>query len=414
MLGDLRGIRVAQSTTMRLRGAWLSVHKWIGILLAVLIIPISVTGSALVWHDWLDEAVNPARFDVKGGDPALTPSGYAAAAQKVLAPDERVATIRYPEGGDGPLMVSAARPPVPGQGRPVRTNVWLDPADGRVTDQAASSGGLVQVLHVLHGSMMIPGGWGRPIVGWVGVFMFISCLTGIWLWWPITGSVRRGFRWKRQNSFNANLHHQMGFWILVPLAMLSFTGFWISFPSVFSTFERPKAEAKAGGSGGEGRGERGKGKEKAGPPSRAQQMRARPLEQTAMTVDQAVAAAQPHATGALVSITYPTDVQADWRVSFARAGGPAEVTIADGSGEVTPPRAVQPETRARLMRRLHDGTNMGLVWQIVIFIGGIIPALLSITGLVMWWRSRGWKAELAKKRKAKAARTGSTSPQPAE
>ena len=74
---------------------------------------------------------------------------------------------------------------------------------------------LVRVMHVLHGSLMVPG-WGRTIVGWVGVFMFVSCLTGIWLWWPITGSVRRGFRWKRQNSTNANLHHQIGFWVAGP------------------------------------------------------------------------------------------------------------------------------------------------------------------------------------------------------
>ena len=34
------------------------------------------------------------------------------------------------------------------------------------------------------------------------------------------------------------------------------------------------------------------------------------------------------------------------------------------SGEVTPPRPPRPETRARTMRRWHDGTGMGLVWQI--------------------------------------------------
>ena len=51
------------------------------------------------------------------------------------------------------------------------------------------------------------------------------------------------------------------------------------------------------------------------------------------------------------------------------------------------------------MRRWHDGTGMGLVWQIVIFIGGIIPALLAVTGIVMWLRSRGWRAELTQKRK---------------
>jgi uncharacterized iron-regulated membrane protein len=40
------------------------------------------------------------------------------------------------------------------------------------------------------------------------------------------------------------------------------------------------------------------------------------------------------------------------------------------------------------MRRWHDGTRMGLAWQVVIFLGGIIPALLSVTGIIIWWRAR--------------------------
>jgi uncharacterized iron-regulated membrane protein len=379
---------VGQSMTMKLRSLWLSIHKWTGLLLAVLIIPISLTGSALVWHDWLDETVNPQRHAVKSSEPALGPTAYAAAAQAALQPGERLASLRYPEGGEGPILASATRPAA-GGGRPTRTNVWLDPADGRVLDSAAGNSGLVQVMHVLHGSLMVPG-WGRTIVGWVGVFMFFSCLTGIWLWWPVTGGVRRGFRWRRRNSTNANLHHQMGFWIMVPLAILSFTGFWISFPGVFGNFE-PAATQQKGP-----------------PPNREQAMRARPLERTATTPEAALAAAQPHATGRLVSITWPTDLAPEWRISYEREGGPAEVTVADGSAQVTPPRPPRPETRARFMRRLHDGTGMGLGWQIVIFIGGIIPALLAVTGIVMWLRSRGWKAALEKKRKAKLT------PQPAE
>jgi uncharacterized iron-regulated membrane protein len=31
---------------------------------------------------------------------------------------------------------------------------------------------------------------------------------------------------------------------------------------------------------------------------------------------------------------------------------------------------------------------MGVIWQVVIFLGGIIPALLSVTGLIIWWRAR--------------------------
>ena len=380
---------MAQTTTMRLRGLWLSIHKWIGLSLAILIIPVSLTGSALVWHDWLDETINPQRYDVTTSEARLSPTAYAAASQSALAPGEQVAAIRYPEHGHGPVMVSATRPPEPGAGRPVRTNVWLDPGSGRVLDSGSSSGGIVQVFHGLHGSLMVPG-WGRTAVGWVGIFMFVSCLTGIWLWWPVTGSVRRGFRWKRQNSTNANIHHQLGFWILVPLAMLSFTGFWISFPSVFSTFEASQPAAKGKGKAG-------------GPPDRARAMRARPLAVTAMTADAALTAAGPHATGALVSVAWPTDQSPEWKIAFAREGGPAEVEITDASGEVKPPRPPRPETNARLMRRLHDGTGMGLVWQIVIFLGGIIPALLSVTGIVMWLRSRGWRAKLAKQRKARAA-----------
>jgi hypothetical protein len=220
--------------------------------------------------------------------------------------------------------------------------------------------------------------------------MFVSCLTGIWLWWPVTGSVRRGLRWRRQNSTNANIHHLAGFWVALPLAMLSFTGFWISFPGVFGAFEA--SQPKGGGA-----------------PDRARALRAQPLERTAMTADAALAAAQPHATGALVTITWPTDQAGEWKIAFARAGGPAEVSVADAGGTVTPPRPPRPETNARLMRRLHDGTGMGPLWQAIIFIGGIIPAILAVTGIVMWLRSRGWRAALAKKRKAVKL-----APQPAE
>jgi uncharacterized iron-regulated membrane protein len=378
---------MAQSTTLRLRRLWLQVHKWIGLLLAILIVPISVTGSALVWHDWLDETLNPGRYAVSG-PVALPPSAYAAAAQRAIGPGERVASIRFPEG-EGPIMVSASRPPQPGGGRPVRTNVWLDPADARVLDVAASNGGAVQVLHVLHGSLMVPGA-GRQIVGWVGVAMLVSCLTGLWLWWPVTGSVRRGFRWKRQNSTNANLHHLFGFWILLPLAMLSFTGAWISFPQFFGRFEA--SQPKSGGGGAD----------------RIRAMRARPLERTALDADGALALAQPHATGPLAAVTWPTDQSAEWKIAFQREGGPAEVEVGDATREVSPPRPPRPETTARLMRRWHDGNGMGALWQTIIFAGGIIPAILSVTGIVMWWRSRGWRSQLKRRRRARPV------PQPAE
>jgi uncharacterized iron-regulated membrane protein len=370
---------VAQSTVLRLRATWFSIHKWIGISLAVLIIPISVTGAALVWHDWLDAQLNPQRYAVSTAEARLGPGAYADAARTRAGPNDRLASLRYPEDGEGPVVASLAQARRgEGGGPPQRTSVWIDPGTGQVLDAAGSNSGLVRVFHNLHGSLFVPG-WGRTIVGWVGIFMFISCLTGIWLWWPITGSVRRGFRWKRQNSTNANIHHQLGFWVLLPLAMLSFTGLWISFPGIFG-----------GG----------------GPP---RQPPAQTLAETRLTPDAALAAARPLGGNArIVSIAWPTE-RDPWKIAFARVG---EVAVSDATGAATAPRRDGPGGPQRpLMRRWHDGTGMGPVWQVIIFLGGLIPAILSITGLVMWSRSRGWKKALAKKRREKAQ---GAAPQPAE
>lgn len=374
---------MARSTTMRLRAFWFSIHKWIGLCLAILVIPIALSGAILVWHDWVDETLNPQRYQVTGHRAALGPAAYAAAARGALGPDARIAALRYPDAAEGgPVVASAVSPPAEGAGgRPMRASVWLDPGTGRVLDKASGNAGLMQFVHGLHGSLAWPG-WGRTVVGWVGLFMFVSCLTGLWLWWPLTGSFRRGFRWKRQNATSANLHHLAGFWVLLPLAMLSFTGFWISFPAVFGAFEAQGGAA-------------------------ARAPRAQPLARTATGADAALAAAQRMGRGPLVAITWPTDQSPAWKIAFA--GGPAEIAIDDASGVAAPPAAPMPESNARLMRRLHDGTGMGMAWRILIFLAGLIPALLAITGIVMWLRSRGWRAALARKR-----RVGKLVPRPAE
>lgn len=346
-----------QLSKIELRNLWFSVHKWIGLLLAILIIPVSLSGSALVWHDWLDAQVNPGRYAVSG--PAvLPPSRYVAAAQAVLAPGERIASLRYPEGGEGPVVVSAA-PAKPGARE--RVNVYLDGASARVLDKVGSNDGVVRVLHRLHGTLMVPG-MGRQIVGWIGVAMLVSSLTGLWLWWPLTGSVKRGFRWKRRPQLDANLHHQLGFWVCIPLAMLSLTGAWISFPAIFGQLSGAR------------------------PPQRPAP--AAPLTETVQRIDDVVRGAG----GQAVAITWPTGKSPAWKLTLAQG----EAEIADASGAVTtrPPR---PETIARTMRRWHDGTGMGAVWQVVIFLGGIIPAVLAVTGVTMWVGTRRWRRRPARK-----------------
>ena len=361
------------ATKVRLRRFWFQVHKWIGLLLAVLIIPISLTGSALVWHDWVDEALNPER---KVDAPVSQSAGfYADAARRALAPSETLASLTFPEE-PGPVIASATRAPAPGAGRPVRIQLFLHPEDGRVLDRARSDAGFVRVMHVLHGSLMIPG-VGRQIVGWVGVAMLISSLSGLWLWWPFKGGFAKGLRWKRMPATSANLHHQGGFWIALPLAVLSLTGAWISFPAFFGAL----AGDPAGPS----------------PAERMRRMGAVPMVETRLSPDQAQVLAEPVGDGMLRSIGWPTARDGEWTVSFNRdRGSPAEVKVADADGAVTAPEPPKPETTARLMRRIHDGTDMGLVWQIVIFLGGLIPAGLAVTGIMMWLNARKRRAAVTR------------------
>lgn len=354
----------ATSTKVRLRQLWFQVHKWIGLVLAALIIPLCLTGSALVWHDWVDSALNPERsVEIV---PSRSAGFYADAARRALRSGETLLSLTYPEGA-GPVLATAAIEGQRGGGRPVRTLLYLHPSDGHLLDRAGSSEGPVRFMHMLHGSLLIPG-VGRQIVGWIGVAMLLSSLTGLWLWWPFKGGFRRGLRWKRMPTVSGNLHHQGGFWIALPLAVLSLTGAWISFPAFFG----PLGGDPAG-------------------PSRADMLRrmgAAPMAETMLTPDQALVAAKPFATGALRSIGWPTAPAAQWTVTFARTGGPAEVKVADSDGTAAAPEPLRPETTARLMRRIHDGTDMGPLWQAIIFLGGLIPAALAVTGVMMWLRGR--------------------------
>jgi uncharacterized iron-regulated membrane protein len=366
------------------KGLWFSVHKWIGLLLLLVLIPLSASGSLLVWHDWTDSLVNPQRYAVKAGPPR--PAGdYVASARAVLKPQDRIASIEWPEGTSKPVVLTASPEPAAGakpqSGPPARYQIWLDPVDARVLDHADARTGLLRTLHVFHGSLMIPG-TGRQIVGWLGVLMLVSCLTGVWLWWPQTGRLLRAFRWKRGPLTSANLHHQVGIWIAIPLAVLSFTGAYISFPTFFKPIEERFSAQKSA------------------PRAPAPDRRARPAPRTSLTPDQVIAAARKGSAAQPGMIRWPNEGKTEWAVTLGGHHQPVRLSVDDASGEVRAGDAA-PGGVARFMRQLHDGHDYNFVWQTIIFLGGLAPALLGVTGLIMWLRTRGWRSDVARRQRSR-------------
>jgi uncharacterized iron-regulated membrane protein len=364
-------------TKISLRKAWFQVHKWIGLILAILIIPLCLTGSALVWDQALDHVLNPQRYATTAG-PAASPDKLAAAAQAALKPGERIASIKMPIDSGDPVIASSGPTPSKVQGPAPRTNVYIDPAAGRVLEASNSRSGPIMVMHLIHGSLMLPG-VGRQIVGWIGVAMLISSISGIWLWWPTVGSWLRGLRWRRHRNLDTNLHHLMGFWISLPLFALSLTGAWISFPQFFGPLVGENSRPMGFGA------------------DRAAMAKAKPLPTPVTALGTASTSALALAPGRITQITWPTDYKAQWQFTIKPANGkPAIVAIDDASGaaSIAPGMDRGQAGIARLMRQIHDGTGMGVVWQIIIFLGGLLPAALAVTGVIMWWRARGWRAKL--------------------
>ena len=357
-------------TRIGARNLWFQVHKWIGLILCLVLIPLSLSGSVLVWHDGLDRMLHGGRFP--GGEATLPVSRYIAAAAPLMPAGGHLAGIAMPQD-DGAVVVRLAPAALPEgrrmQGRPRTLAVFVDPRSASVIDSEWSDRGVLRFLHMFHGSLLIPG-VGRTIVGWLGVLMLISSLSGIWIWWPTIGRFTRGLRWRRGTKFDYNLHHSVGFWIALPLAALSLTGAWISFPAFFAGVVGEAAPRRPGGPGGFGGG--------------GDAVDAR------LTPDAAAALAARE--GRLVQLSLPSGDPPLWSATVATADGRQKrLQIDDADGSIQPVAPFQRGRVAGLMRTMHDGDGTGLLWQTIIFLAGLAPAALGITGVTMWLRSRRWR-----------------------
>lgn len=383
----------------RLRRFWLNLHLWIGVGLCLLAVPVSLTGSLLVWNDEVEAMLEPQRHAVTGFPLGVPLATLVGTARQALGEGAVVTQIRLPTQAGQPASVVAR---LPTAATPRETvSVWMDPPTARVLDMGPTSNALMRLMHDFHANLLVPQWSGRQVVGWVGVGMLILSLSGIYLWWPRRQSFARALGWRTGMRTSANLHHVAGFWISIPLAVLSLTGMYISFPQTARaalgslaplTAQAPRAPGAGNGGGG---GQRDAAYV--------------PL----LSPDAALEAAQAAAPASLIpaTITLPTAGQAPgWRVVLSGADGiSTTVTVDDASGAARaappPAQATPGDLIARWIRWLHVGNAAtGTVWQVVIFIGGLLPALFAVTGMMMWLRRRKTEKAMAARRARNLAR----------
>jgi uncharacterized iron-regulated membrane protein len=365
---------------IRFREIWLQIHLWLGLVFALLLIPVGLSGSALVWHDTFEEWLEPQRYATSGSERRPALSQIIKTASESFGPSVLVSSVRFPQDEGSPVVVTARADEAEGGARPRSFAAWIDPPTGKILDSAETTSAFFGVLHRLHGNLLVPEWSGRQIVGWAGVALLISTISGLYLWWP-RGAFARALSWGRTSQTTSNIHHSFGFWIAIPLAIVTLTGIYISFPNTARAIVEPSAQQNAS-----------QQRPRSGP--------TKPLVSPALSADEALALALGKAGETdPISLSLPTETNTSWRAQM-RVRETREiftVSVDDQSRAVKTPGpggASAGDATARLMRQIHDGNEMGFVWQLLVFLTGLMPATMATTGLVMWLRKRSRRSAL--------------------
>lgn len=215
-------------------------HRWLSLILGVVLIVICTTGAILVLDPQIHHALNSQAFASSGGPARVT----MQEAKEVVAkahPDFAPTTVIE---ASGVLSVTDY------------TTAWnVDPATGKILGHVKETPAWLKFTENLHECFLTcedyPGyipalnakiphtGWlnsgdegddityGNLVLGLFGVVLLYLSLTGLWLWFPRPKRIKEGFtvRWsKGRFARDTDLHKVIGVFTLLPLLMWGVTG----------------------------------------------------------------------------------------------------------------------------------------------------------------------------------------------
>jgi uncharacterized iron-regulated membrane protein len=406
------------------RSVFSLIHRWAGLTIAGFLFMSGLTGAVISWDHELDEALNADLISATGAGPSLPPLDLA-----------RDIEARYPHAQVTfiPLVAEAGKslafgvePRVdPATGKPFDlgfNQVFVDPAGGEELGKRewgaawpVNRQNFVSFLYVLHYTLHIPEMWGIDrwgiwLMGIIAMIWAVDCFVGFYLTLPVrhvadpnrAPSVARVLQkswWSRWKSawkikttgsryrLNFDIHRAFGLWLWGVLFTLAFTAFSLN---LYSEIFFPVM-------------------------SKISQVTPTPFDvRTPRAPDdpivpkvgyaQVIAAAEADAkrrgwdepAGStfyspdfgvyVVSFFYPGD-------DHGAAGvGPASLAY-DGQdgrylGDRVPWKGTAADIFVQAQFPLHSGRILGLPGRILVSFMGLATAILSVTGVVIWWRKR--------------------------
>ncbi|MGY4301251.1 putative iron-regulated membrane protein [Bradyrhizobium sp. i1.4.4] len=242
-----------------IKAALHQIHSIAGLVLALLLALIALTGAIMSFEDEIGDHLNSGIMQVAPRQaPALMPDELVA---RLKAGQDlgKVSAVTLSSDPAAAVRVRFARDE---QGaRP--TSLYVDPYDARVLG-APRGEEFFATVRRLHRWLLIPGdakGWGRQITGIAALGLIVMLISGLVLRWPRrAGSVKM---WLKPNlglsgrGLHRSLHAVIGTWVLPVYLVMTLTGLWYSFnwykdgvvwllsrPEVAAAKMQPKMSAK--------------------------------------------------------------------------------------------------------------------------------------------------------------------------
>jgi uncharacterized iron-regulated membrane protein len=198
----------------QLRRIILNLHLYAGLVAALFLALLGVTGSLIVFEDEIDGWLNPR--------PAIYPGAQRLSLHALETRIEnaysgyQVAGFGFARRDDLPLgtfLVSESLKKSMG--------LEINPYTGEIFPEPTRRNNFAGQVHQLHTHLLLRG-TGQTVVGYAGAFLLFLSITGLILWWP-----RKMFtvRWESPGAkVNFDLHNAAGIYSSILLMIFAVTG----------------------------------------------------------------------------------------------------------------------------------------------------------------------------------------------
>lgn len=356
--------------TLRRISSW--IHLYGGLTLGGLLIVICVSGSVLVFHDTLDQWLRPDLLQVEPGEERVSMDRVIDAVTEAH-PEASPWIAELPTEATDPVVVQLG---------PEAPKVYVDPYRGTVLGTRAHDAGVMNVISHLH-IELLAGNTGLILVGITGLLLVVLTITGLVLWWPRRlRALGRALRivWRHGAlRFNYDLHRAGGFYTTVFLLLTALTGsafvFYPTTQQIIGTLTASEPWPSA-------------------PPTVAEEHT--PEDPSAISYERVMATAEdalPEAEATF--LTFSTQAGAPVTVRMRtppewHPNGRSFVHIRpDDATLLRIDDAREAPGGAQLLQTfypLHIGAVGGILVKWIYAILGLAPAVLSITGTIIWYQ----------------------------